>query len=127
MQAPTNRPRFLHLLKIAMPVTAVASFAHRVSGALLVLAIPASIYTLQVSLRDASGYGYVRDVLVDGPGRLVMVLLAWALTHHLLAGLRFLAQDLGVGFKLRGARLSAWIVNVVGVLMLALVAWGVWK
>jgi len=126
MQTPAKRPRFLHLLKIAMPVTAIASFAHRVSGALLVLASPFLIYALQVSLRDPGGYARVRDVLLVGPGRVVVVLLAWALAHHFLAGLRFLAQDLGFGFALHTARLSAWAVNLGGVALLVLAAWRMW-
>ena len=109
-----------------MPVTAVASFAHRISGALLIVASPFLIYALEVSLRDPAGYARVREALLVGWGRLAVVVLAWALAHHLLAGLRFLAQDLGFGFGLRPARLSAWGVNLAAVALLALAAWQVW-
>lgn len=126
MQAPAKRPRFLHLLKIAMPVTAVASFAHRISGALLIAATPFLIYALEVSLRDPAGYASVHETLLDGPWRVAVVVLAWALAHHLLAGLRFLAQDLGIGFSLRPARLSAWGVNLAGLALLAFAVWQVW-
>ena len=70
-----KRPKFLHLLKIAMPVTAVASFAHRVSGLLMVLATPALIYTLEVSLRDAAGYAQVQHWLAQPLFRLLLIVL----------------------------------------------------
>lgn len=126
MLAPAKRPTFLHLLKIAMPVTAVASFAHRISGVLLVLASVPLIYTLQLSLRDPAGFARVHALFSSGGGRLLLAVLSWALAHHLLAGLRFLAQDLGFGLALRAARLSAWCVNVCGILFLAFALWRVW-
>ena len=107
-----KRPKFLHLLKIAMPVTAVASFAHRVSGLLMVLATPALIYTLEVSLRDAAGYAQVQHWLAQPLFRLLLIVLCWALLHHLFAGVRFLIQDVGLGLQRVSARRSAWLVNL---------------
>jgi succinate dehydrogenase / fumarate reductase cytochrome b subunit len=50
-----------------------------------------------------------------------VVLLAWALAHHSLAGIRHLLSDIDVGSQLPEARRSAWIVNVwgIGVALLA--------
>jgi succinate dehydrogenase / fumarate reductase cytochrome b subunit len=47
----------------------------------------------------------------------VAFLLAWALAHHLLAGVRHLLTDISVGSTLSRARRSAWAVNLGGVAM----------
>lgn len=95
-----------------MPVNALVSIAHRVSGLLLFLAIPLVILTLSLSLRDEDGYAQVQ-VLFDGVAmKLLAWLVLWALAHHVLAGLRFLLIDLGVGVDRDSSRRSAWLVNI---------------
>ena len=50
-----------------------------------------------------------------------MVLLGWALAHHVLAGIRHMLMDAGLGWRLADARRSAWAV-VVGSLAIGAVA-----
>ena len=122
-----NRPRrpvFLDLLRIRMPVGAVLSFAHRVSGILLFLAIPFLINALKLSLESPQGYAQAIAVFSSIYARVAAVLLAWALVHHLLAGLRFLLIDVDRGVQLRAARISAWIVNLCGLAALIAAAGG---
>ena len=52
------------------------------------------------------------------------VLMIWALTHHLLAGVRHLLSDIDVGSHLPAARASAWLVNGCAALV-ALLSLGV--
>jgi succinate dehydrogenase / fumarate reductase cytochrome b subunit len=56
------------------------------------------------------------------PARIAAVVLAWALAHHLLAGIRHLLSDIDVGSRLSSARRSAWFVNVSGLAVAALAA-----
>ena len=51
MKSKTRRPVFFNLLQIQMPVGALTSITHRVTGILLALGIPFSIYLLDQSLR----------------------------------------------------------------------------
>lgn len=44
-----------------------------------------------------------------------MLLVVWALAHHVLAGVRHLLSDFRIGSPLRAARRSAWLVNFGGV------------
>ncbi len=112
MPNKNDRPVFLDLTRIHMPVNALVSIAHRVSGLLLFLAIPLVILTLSLSLRDEDGYAQVQ-VLFDGVAmKLLAWLVLWALAHHVLAGLRFLLIDLGVGVDRDSSRRSAWLVNI---------------
>ena len=110
-----QRPIFLNLAQIEMPVGALASIAHRISGVLLALGMPFSIYLLGLSVQSPAGYARAAGLLEFGPVRAVLVLLAWALAHHSFAGIRHLLSDIDVGSTLAPARRSAWIVNVAGV------------
>lgn len=121
-----KRPKYLNLFKIHLPVAGVNSFAHRVSGALLILATPLLIYLFGLSLRSAEGF-QTAAVLVNGVcGKLVLTMLAWAIGHHLLAGIRFLLIDVDIGGQLSTASKSAWAVNVAGVLVFLLIAYKIW-
>ncbi len=112
------RPAFLNPLRIRLPAPGVTSIAHRVSGLLLVLTVPALMLAFERSLDGPEGFAQVRGWLGAWPARAALVVLVWALAHHLLAGLRFLLMDLELGVALRPARASAWVVNVLGVLAL---------
>lgn len=103
----TPRPVFLDLRRIGLPIGAIASLLHRVSGILLVLALPTAALWFERSLASAEAFESARAALGSWPGRLALVLLAWALAHHVLAGVRHLLMDSGVGTRLPAARRSA--------------------
>lgn len=126
MISKQKRPKFLNLLQIHLPVAGVNSIAHRISGALLFLAIPLLIYLFNLSLRDADGYQKVMDITGSLSGKLVLSLLVWASAHHLLAGIRFLLIDLDIGMDLVPARNSAWFVNVAGIVIFIFIAYKIW-
>ena len=115
-------PVYLDLLRIRLPVGAVTSLLHRVSGVVLALSLPLGLYVLDLSLRDPASYEELLR-LWDRPGvRLTTVLMLWAFVHHLLAGARFLLIDMGIGVGLRPARAGAWAVNLAGALLVLVTA-----
>ncbi len=107
-----------------MPVGALASITHRVTGLFLAFGIPFSVYVLELSLQSPQGYAQVIAWLDQLAFRVATIALAWALAHHLFAGIRHLLSDIDVGSQLPAARRSAWIVNLGGVAV-ALFAAGV--
>ena len=120
----TPRPRFFDLLRIRFPIGAVASFLHRVSGLLLVLALPLLAEAFGRSLAGQAGFDEVTQALRGWPAALAAVVLAWALTHHVLAGIRHLAMDAGIGWRLGQARTSAtWVIAAGIAVAAALAAW----
>ncbi|MBS1191716.1 MAG: hypothetical protein H6R10_3508 [Rhodocyclaceae bacterium] len=121
-----KRPVFLQPLQIELPVTATVSFAHRVSGLLLALALPFLVWTLALSLHDPAGYGRVLAGLQYPPVRLALLVLAWALAHHCAAGVRHLLFDAGIGTTLAVARRSAWAAHGFALAVAALVAGALW-
>lgn len=118
MNKPAKRPVFLNVARIAMPLTAVVSIAHRLSGALLFLALPLLVYVLDRSLRSAEQFATV-VALVNSPlAKVVLLVLLWAIVHHFFAGLRYLALDVFGAPSRRGARMSAWLVFAAEALVL---------
>ncbi len=104
------RPVFLDLYRIKQPITAVVSFGHRVAGVVLAFSVPLLLYVLRLSLGSAQGFSSVVALFEHASVRGFAVLLAWALAHHLCAGVRHLLFDIHVATSLRAARASAWIV-----------------
>ncbi len=118
-------PVFLNLAQIRFPVGAIASIAHRVAGVLLFIALPVIALTLDVSLRTEAGFASVRDLLSSPFWLMAGSVLLWALVHHVLAGVRHLLMDVGVGSGLKQARTSARLVLVgAPALTLLFLAWG---
>jgi succinate dehydrogenase / fumarate reductase cytochrome b subunit len=110
-----RRPVFFNLLQIQLPVGALTSIAHRVTGVLLALGIPFSIYLLDRSLQGPQSYAKVTGLLDNWAWRTGAIVFAWALAHHSLAGVRHLLSDIDIGSQLPAARRSAWLVNGGGV------------
>lgn len=125
MAQPANRVVFLNLAQIGMPVGAVTSILHRISGVLLALAIPAAAWLFARSLAGPESYRATADLLALPVARLLGIVCTWALAHHLLAGIRHMLMDVDAGSRLLHARRSAWTVNVLGV-VIALLAVGAW-
>ncbi|MEO8630780.1 MAG: succinate dehydrogenase, cytochrome b556 subunit [Betaproteobacteria bacterium] len=119
-----RRPVFFDLMQIQMPVGALTSITHRVSGMLLALGIPFGIYVLDLSLQGPAGYADAIALLDKLPVKLATIAAIWALAHHLFAGIRHLLSDIDIGSLLPAARRSAWIVNLAGIAV-ALLAAGV--
>lgn len=120
---PAPRPVYLDLRRIHLPLPGWVSILHRVSGALLFLALPLGVWALSVSLADDAGFQRLADGLAHPLARLALLGLIWAFSHHLLAGLRHLAMDADWGGDLKSARQSSRIVLFVSGLVTLLAAW----
>lgn len=117
MKQQNSRPKFLNLLKIHLPITGIASINHRISGVILFLAIPLSLYLFQLSLSGNNGFNEVMDFLSSMWIKIALIPFLWAFTHHLLAGFRFLLIDQNIGISLINARRSAWLVTVLAIVI----------
>jgi succinate dehydrogenase cytochrome b subunit len=118
----SGRPVFFNLTQIQMPVGALTSITHRVTGLLLAIGTPLGIYLLDLSLQGPQAYERVVSLFDELGWRIATIVLVWVLTHHLLAGIRHLLSDIDIGSQLTAARRSAWIVNVGGIAMALLAA-----
>jgi succinate dehydrogenase / fumarate reductase cytochrome b subunit len=126
MRALTERPVYLNLFRIRLPVTGMVSFAHRISGTLLFLAIPFSVYLLNLSLTSEQGFHRVLGLLDHPVIMLLQLLLIWSLAHHLVAGIRFMLIDLDIGVERKASRAGAIAVVVVEAFLVAAFIAGAW-
>ncbi|MFZ5484507.1 MAG: succinate dehydrogenase, cytochrome b556 subunit [Pseudomonadota bacterium] len=121
-----ERPFFLNLVQIRLPIGGWVSIFHRVSGAGLSLAIPVVLYVWMLSLRSPEDYAAVTGFLSGWLGFLIVLAVVWALLHHFLAGLRHLGFDIGLGEAKATARKSAWAVLFAALGLTALFMLGCW-
>jgi len=121
----TNRPKNLNLFKIRMPVTAVVSILHRVSGIVLFLSIPYVVWLLSQSITSQAGFNYVLNVFSSDYGKLINVILLWAIVHHFFAGIRFLLLDIDFAISREATIKMAWLVNILVFVTLALLIYKV--
>jgi succinate dehydrogenase / fumarate reductase cytochrome b subunit len=110
----------LNLFKIRLPTTGIVSFAHRVSGVLLFLAIPLSIYLLNLSVTSSEGFDHAVQLLRHPLSVIVQLVLAWALLHHFFAGIRYLFLDFDIGIDKASSNMTAWLVLLIEASLLAL-------
>ena len=117
-----RRPVFFNLVQIQMPVGALTSIAHRVTGIFLAIGVPFSIYLLDLSLQGPQSYIQIVSLFHTLAFRCAAIVFVWVLAHHLLAGTSHLLSDVDIGSQLHIARRSAWIVNLGGLAVTLLAA-----
>lgn len=106
----TTRPIFINLLQIRLPITGILSILHRIAGVMLTLTIPFSIYLMDLSLQNESGFQQALAILNATLFRFFVFFVLVGLFHHLLAGVRCLLIDIDIGVNKSIARRSCWLV-----------------
>ncbi len=107
-----------------LPVTAVASITHRITGVALFAGTAYLLYLLDLALGSEAGFARAAGLIEEGLGKFALWITLAALAYHFIAGLRHLLLDFHVGDSLAGARRSAW--TTLGLAFLAAAAAGVW-
>ena len=124
---PANRPVYLNLFRLHLPITGWVSILHRLSGALLFLLLPLMVWGFALTLSGEAGYARAVAWLSTWAAKPLTLVLVWAFTHHLLAGLRHLAMDGHWGMQLTSARQSSLVVLLATGGVVVLVAWGLFR
>jgi succinate dehydrogenase / fumarate reductase cytochrome b subunit len=88
----------------------------------LVLALPFAVLALERSLSGEAAFLSLLEALRSPLGRVALVVAAWACAHHLLAGIRHLLSDVGVGASLAPSRRSAYAVVIAAAVLAAAAA-----
>jgi succinate dehydrogenase / fumarate reductase cytochrome b subunit len=120
-----KRPVYLNLLKIRLPLTGMVSFAHRITGVILFLALPFAVYLLDLSIESEQSFSQAQDMLNQPIMLLVQILLLWSIAHHFFAGIRFLLIDAEIGVEKTQAKMGAWLVLLAEALTLFAIVCGV--
>ena len=100
-----------------LPLSGIISILHRVSGALLFLALPYLLSLLDKSLTSEKSFDLFKGVVSHWYVKLVLLVLLWSYLHHFCAGIRHLAMDMHVGVDKDSGRQTAAAVFVVSLLL----------
>ncbi len=121
-----NRPVNLDIGTIKLPITAYASILHRISGVILFFATGILLWMLDASLASEESFNSLKQTLAHPLLKLVFWGILAALGYHLLAGIRHLIMDFGIGETLEGGALGAKIVLAGTLLLVALTGAWIW-
>jgi len=120
-----KRPVNLDISTISMPVTAIVSILHRVTGIILFVGLAFLFYAFDLSLESQEGFDQVVNALQTN---FLVKFVIWgvvsALMYHFVAGVKHLFMDMGYFEELESGR-SAAIANIVIAAVLIVLA-GVW-
>jgi len=121
-----KRPVNLNLLSLKLPVTAIVSILHRISGFALFLAIPLILWTMQYSLSNNSNFNTLKNNLNIFYFKFLFWIVLVGLFYHLIAGVRHLLMDMHIGDTKQGGRYGAYgifFLTVITSVMLGLYLW----
>lgn len=119
-----NRPKNLELQTLHFPLPAITSILHRISGVIIFVGIAILLFLLAESLRSEQGFGNVQQWLTSPLVKFVVWGVVAGLLYHLIAGIKHLIMDTGVGETLQGGINGARLVIIISVI--AIIAAGVW-
>ena len=111
----SNRPKYLYLVQIRLPVPGLVSILHRVSGFGMFLFAWAMLWLLQMVLQSPETFEQVRECAQSWIARVFLTGMAWAFLHHFFAGIRFLLLDIHIGTELETTRRMSWAVLALGI------------
>nr|WP_222428794.1 succinate dehydrogenase, cytochrome b556 subunit [Denitratisoma sp. DHT3] len=117
---------FLNLLALRFPIGAVVSIGHRLSGLLLVVALPFLVAFFERCLESERIYQQTMAAMRSPLGTVIMLILCGSLVLHVLAGVRHLLMDIDIGSSLPIARRTAWLVLSASAVAAATLAGGWW-
>ncbi len=119
-----TRPKNLNLMTIRMPLPAIVSILHRVSGVFLFLCIPLMLWALDYSF-TYEGYDAIQQVLSSFFAKFILWVVLSAFLYHLIAGVRHLISDFfQIGESKVGGKFSALLTMVITGLFVILA--GIW-
>lgn len=119
MNTQSNRPLSPHLQVYRLPMTAIMSITHRITGAILTggsLLITAFLVT---AMMGEEWYNLATDFLGSWFGILILAGWSFCLYYHLCNGIRHLIWDTAAMLEKSQATISGWIVIIAAILLTA--------
>ena len=119
-----NRPVNLDFSTFKLPLPALTSIIHRVAGGFLFFSMALILYLLDKSLQSESGFNQVAALFDSVWLKLITWAVVAALLYHLIAGIKHLIMDMGIGESFEGAVMASKIN--IALSAIAIVLAGVW-
>lgn len=91
-----QRPTNLDLKTIQLPITAVASILHRISGVIMFVGLAILLWLLGISLSSEEGFNSALAIADNFFMKIVLWGILTALIYHIIGGIRHILMDFGV-------------------------------
>jgi succinate dehydrogenase / fumarate reductase cytochrome b subunit len=118
----SNHPVSPHLQIYRLPLTALLSITHRVTGVILAFGSLMMVWILVAAAQGADYYQWVMTHVQAWYGQIFLFGLLFALYLHFCNGIRHLFWDVGYGFELETVDLTAKMAIVMA-LVLTVATW----
>lgn len=107
-----NKPLSPHLSIYRWQINSILSILHRISGAFLhiVLIIFAWLFALNIFYPESKYLIVINELLLSKIGKFFICGISFMLYFHILNGIRHLAWDCGLGFKIPTMKMTSIIV-----------------
>jgi len=118
----TKRPVNLDIGTIKLPITSYISILHRISGVILFLAVALLLWVFEASLASQQSFQSLKEWFASPIFQIVLWGSLAALAYHVIAGVRHLIMDFGIGEdSFEAGRRGAWIVAVLAIIAIAMI------
>ena len=121
-----NRPVNLDLSQFHFPLPAITSILHRISGIIIFLGMAVLLWGLDLSLQGESSFNRAVEIFSGFFPTLILWGILAALLYHLVAGIKHLLMDMGIGENLESAQNGAKAVIAVSVVLILLAGVMIW-
>lgn len=122
-----QRPININPLSIELPISALISISHRITGVLLFVALPGLIWILQQSLASQDSWVKLNQLLTNFSVKFGLWIIIVAFSLHIFAGVRHLIMDLHMADSLCASRKTAWFTVILTIIMAILSAYWLWR
>lgn len=124
MSTPAKeRPLSPHLQVYRLPMTALMSISHRITGFLLTAGTTIVAAWLIAAALGEGEYEYMMYLAQTTPGTLVLMGWSFALYYHMCNGIRHMFWDMGFLLTEQKARISGYLVICIAIAM-TIITWG---
>ena len=120
-----HRPVNINLLKIKLPISALTSITHRLTGMyIFFITYPLSVYLFFLASTNQENFTYLTNMLINSSYLATFVAFSFlVLWYHILTGVRHLIMDMHIGESLQASKVSSifvlciWFISVIATAM----------
>ena len=116
------RPLSPHLQVYRLPLPALLSISHRLTGVALAAGSLVLVYWLAAVANGPEAFAGAQAMLGSIAGRALLLAITFSLFYHLGNGIRHLFWDAGLGFE-PGTVHASGVAVIVAAVVLTLAAW----
>lgn len=117
-----NRPLSPHLDVYRLPLTAIISICHRITGVGLSVGTLLIACWLMAAASGPEAYASINGFLGSWFGKVILFLWTFAFFFHFCNGIRHMFWDIGIGFD-KAAVLKSSKAVLIGTVVMTVVTW----